>query len=288
MWGRFSAAAIVALTLAAMPAGAGSTSSNTRLAWFQPDNIYHAGLRGTHTVALTFDDGPNRYTADVLDALKDAGVKATFFIVGKMARAHPDILARIADDGHLLANHSATHPLLDETYVDNPDLLLDQLRDVDDQIAPLMPADARFYFRAPYGAWRPEFAEALNADPVLKRYVGPIYWDEGGEIAFSDDGVVLSAADWDCWRRGWDAQTCANGYMREIRRKDGGVVILHCIQAQSGTLVSALVPALIEEGYRFVRLDEVPGYRKYETPPDVNEPSMAAIEQPRRVATLLR
>ena len=184
MWGRFSAAAIVALALAAMPAGAQSRTSHARLAWFQPDNIYHAGLRGTHTVALTFDDGPNRYTADVLDALKDAGVKATFFIVGKMARAHPDILARIADDEHLLANHSATHPLLDESYVDNPDLLLDQLRDVDDQIAPLMPADARFYFRAPYGAWRPEFAEALNDDPVLKKYVGPIYWDEGGEIAF--------------------------------------------------------------------------------------------------------
>src|SRR5438067_2266746 len=170
MWGRFSAVAgIVALALAALPAGAESKSPNTHLAWFQPDNIYHSGLRGTHTIALTFDDGPNQYTPDVLDALKDAGIKATFFIVGTMAHAHPDVLARIAEDGHLLANHSATHPLLDESYVDNPDLLLEQLRDVDDQIAPLMPADARFYFRAPYGAWRPEFAEALNADPVLKR-----------------------------------------------------------------------------------------------------------------------
>ena len=288
MRGRHSAAAIIALALVIMPAAVDSKSSNTRLAWFQPDNIYHSGLRGTHTVALTFDDGPNQYTTDVLDALKDAGVKATFFIVGKMAHAHPDILARIADDGHLLANHSATHPLFDQTYVDNPDLLLDQLRDVDDQIAPLMPANAKFYFRAPYGAWRREFADALNEDAVLKKYVGPIYWDEGGEITFSDDGYVLSAADWDCWRRGWDAQACAKGYMREIRRKDGGVVILHCIHAQSGALVAALVPALIEEGYDFVRLDEVPGYPKFETPPEVNGPSVATIEKPRRVATLLR
>lgn len=288
MWGRFATIAAAALMLAMMPADAASGTSNVHLAWFQAQNIYHSGLRGTHTIALTFDDGPNRYTLDVLDALKDLNVKATFFIVGKMAHAHPDILARIADEGHLLANHSATHPLLDESYVDNPDLLLDQLRDVDEQIAPLLPADAKFYFRAPYGAWRPEFAEALNNDPVLNKYVGPIYWDEGGETAFSDDGYVLSSADWDCWHRGWDAETCAKGYMREIRRKDGGVVILHCIHSQSGALVAALVPPLIEEGYDFVRLDEVPAYRKYETAPPESEPSVASLDNLQRVATLGR
>src|SRR5207244_10828818 len=191
-------AGIVALSLASVPAQAVSQPSHARLARFETENIYHSGLRGTHTIALTFDDGPNQYTADVLDALKDAGVKATFFIVGKMAHAHPDVLARIAEDGHLLANHSATHPLLDQTYVDDPDLLLDQLRDVDNQITPLMPADAKFYFRAPYGAWRPEFADALNDDPLLKKYVGPIWWDEGGEDALSDDGYILSSPDTDC------------------------------------------------------------------------------------------
>lgn len=288
MWGRFAALAAVALTLAATPADAASRTSNVHLAWFQPQNIYHSGLRGTHTIALTFDDGPNRYTLDVLDALKDLNVKATFFIVGKMAHAHPDILARIADEGHLLANHSATHPLFDQSYADNPDLLLDQLRDVDEQIVPLLPADAKYYFRAPYGAWRVEFAEALNNDPVLNKYVGPIYWDEGGETTFSDDGYVLSSADWDCWHRGWDAQTCAKGYMREIRRKDGGVVILHCIHAQSGALVAALVPPLLEEGYNFVRLDEVPAYRKYETAPQESEPSVAGLYNRQRVATLTR
>ena len=149
MWGRRLAAAIITLALAAMPAGAASKSSNAQLAWLQPDNIYHSGLRGTHTIALTFDDGPNKYTSAVLDALQPLDVKATFFIVGRMAHAHPDILARIADEGHLLANHSATHPLLDQSYADNPDRLLDQLHDVDDQITPLMPADGKFYFRAP-------------------------------------------------------------------------------------------------------------------------------------------
>jgi len=284
MWGRLSAAAIVLLALAVIPAVATSKGSNTELAWLQPANIYHSGLRGTHTIALTFDDGPNGYTPAVLDALQALDVKATFFIVGRMAHAHPDILARIADEGHLLANHSATHPLLDQRYADNPGLLLDQLRDVDDQITPLMAADAKFYFRAPYGAWRHEFADTLNDDPVLNKYVGPIYWDVGGQTAFSDDGYVLSSADWDCWHRGWDAQTCAKGYIREIRRKNGGVVILHCIHAQSGALVAALVPPLIEEGYDFVRLDEVPDYRKYETAPQESEPSVASLDRQRVAA----
>lgn len=279
MWGRLPVAAAAVLAFAVTPAA--SKSSSVQLAWFQPDNIYHSGLRGSHRIALTFDDGPNKHTAEVLDALKNLNVKATFFIVGKMAHAHPDILARIADEGHLLGNHSATHPLLDQSYADSPDRLLDELRDVDEQITPLMPADGKFYFRAPYGAWRPVFAEALNNDPVLNKYVGPIYWDEGGETEFSDDGYVLGSADWDCWRRGWDAGTCAKGYIREIRRKDGGVVILHCIQPQSGALVAALVPPLIEEGYDFVRLDEVPSYRKYETAPEESEPSVASLEKPR-------
>ena len=288
MWGRISVvAATVAFVLAVLPAGAASGSS-ARLAWLQQGNIYHSGLRGTHTIALTFDDGPNRYTADVLDALKDLNVKATFFIVGRMGHAHPGILARIADEGHLLANHSATHPLLDQSYADNPDRLFAELRDVDEQIAPLMPANAKFYFRAPYGAWRPAFAEALNDDPVLNKYVGPIYWDEGGETAFGDDGELLSAADWDCWNRDWDAGTCAKGYVREIDRKDGGVVLLHCIHARSSALVEALVPRLIDEGYEFVRLDEVRGYRKYETAPEESEPSVARLDRQRQQVAAAR
>ena len=235
-------------------------------AYFQTKNIFHSGLRDTHTIALTFDDGPNQNTPAVLDALKAANVKATFFIVGKMARAYPDVLARIAAEGHLLANHSGTHPLLGKKFVRNPQMLIDQIRQVDVLIRPLMSANAKFYFRAPYGSWRPQHAAVLNADPVLRNYVGPIYWDAGGDITMSSDGYILSSADWDCWHRHWDADTCAKGYMREIRRKDGGVVLMHCIHAQSPALVADIVPALEEEGYKFVRLDEVPEYKQYETP----------------------
>jgi peptidoglycan/xylan/chitin deacetylase (PgdA/CDA1 family) len=240
------------------------------MALFQQKNIFHSGLRNEHTIALTFDDGPNAHTGEVLDALRELHVKATFFIVGEQAHRHPDVLARIAREGHLLANHSATHAFLGSRYDADPEALVAQIRDVHDQIAPLMAKGDKFYFRAPYGAWRKAHADILNADPELRRYVGPIYWDEGGDIAMSRDGYVLSSADWDCWHMGWSARTCAKGYSREIRRKDGGVVLMHCIHLRSAELVRQVVPALIEEGYKFVRLDQMPEYRQYETP-DINE-----------------
>jgi peptidoglycan/xylan/chitin deacetylase (PgdA/CDA1 family) len=263
---RKIALALSALLVAVAPVAADSKSGDTQIALFQQRNIFQSGLRTTHTIALTFDDGPNARTGEVLDALKELNVKATFFIVGNQAHRHPEILRRIAREGHLLANHSASHAYLGAKYDADPQGLVDQIRDVHDQIAPLMPADAKFYFRAPYGKWTKAHARILNRDGELSRYVGPIYWDIGGDTTLTRDGYVMSAADWDCWQMGWSAHTCAKGYTREIRRKDGGVVLMHAIHARSAALVREVVPALIEEGYRFVRLDQMPEYRKYETP----------------------
>ena len=262
---------ICAAAVGALLFGAAS-ASDAQLAWFQSSSIFHSGLRDAHTIALTFDDGPNARTSEVLDVLKSHNVKATFFIVGKMAHAHPDILARVAAEGHLLANHSASHPQLVSSFDAEPETLINQIRIVHDEIAPLMKPTDKFYFRAPYGYWRSAHARILNADPVLRNYVGPIYWDIGGDISMRD-GYVMSSADWDCWRHKWTPQVCAKGYLREIRRDDGGVVLMHSIHRQSAELVDTIVEPMLEEGYRFVRLDEVPEYRQYETP----QPTPAAV-----------
>jgi peptidoglycan/xylan/chitin deacetylase (PgdA/CDA1 family) len=249
-----------------LPAAAGAPQhAKSQLALFQQKTIFKSGLPRAHTIALTFDDGPNAHTAEVLDALKEAGVKATFFIVGKQAHRNPKLLARIAAEGHLLANHSADHELLGTRFDAAPERLLAELRDVDQQIQPLMHRGDKLYFRAPYGSWKSAHAEILNSDHRLRNYIGPIFWDVGGDIAMRD-GYVMSAADWDCWHIHWSAQTCAKGYLREVRRKDGGVVLMHCIHLNSAALVRAVVPALLEEGYNFVRLDQMPEYRQYETP----------------------
>jgi peptidoglycan/xylan/chitin deacetylase (PgdA/CDA1 family) len=62
-------------------------------------------------IALTFDDGPDPvFTPRVLDLLAAAGVRATFFLVGQKAAAHPALVARIAAEGHAIGSHSSTHP----------------------------------------------------------------------------------------------------------------------------------------------------------------------------------
>ncbi|WP_323379919.1 polysaccharide deacetylase family protein, partial [Streptomyces alkaliphilus] len=69
---------------------------------------------GARRIALTFDDGPHPdWTPRILEILRRHGAPATFFVIGENVRAHPDLLRRVAADGHLIANHSWSHPRLD-------------------------------------------------------------------------------------------------------------------------------------------------------------------------------
>ncbi|QGG57910.1 polysaccharide deacetylase [Paenibacillus sp. B01] len=61
------------------------------------------------TVYLTFDDGPSEHTAQVLDILREQGIKATFFMVGRQVKAHPELVQRTREEGHAIGNHSYDH-----------------------------------------------------------------------------------------------------------------------------------------------------------------------------------
>jgi len=68
------------------------------------------GPPGSRKIALTFDDGPDpAHTPAVLDRLRALGVSATFFVIGSRAEAHPDLIARIAEEGHEIGHHSYDH-----------------------------------------------------------------------------------------------------------------------------------------------------------------------------------
>ena len=69
-----------------------------------------ARVPGARCIALTFDDGPDPvYTPKLLDLLREKGVKATFFVVGKRADQHPEVVRRAWAEGHLIANHTWSH-----------------------------------------------------------------------------------------------------------------------------------------------------------------------------------
>lgn len=75
--------------------------------------VHVRGSARRRAVALTFDDGPEPpYTERILDILGEFGAKATFFVVGSQVLHHPVLARRILDEGHLLGNHTHSHPNL--------------------------------------------------------------------------------------------------------------------------------------------------------------------------------
>jgi peptidoglycan/xylan/chitin deacetylase (PgdA/CDA1 family) len=231
---------------------------------FQRDNIYEFGLQNTHTIALTFDDGPGEGTVRILALLKKYGIHATFFSIGGNGKNHPELLQQVVAEGHILGNHSYTHPDLGAgTYTQHPDLLIAELKKTDAVIRPFEPVNQNLYFRAPYGSWAAANAAPLNAIPRLARYIGPIYWDIGGEIAYDWLHHMTDAADWDCWDHHMTPAQCMVGYVAKIKSTGGGVILSHDLYANTATMWETLLPQLVKLKYKFVTLDQIPALDKY-------------------------
>ncbi len=118
-------------------------------------------------LALTFDDGPNpAWTPQLLETLAAQNVRATFFLVGRYAQSEPDLVRRIHAAGHLIGNHSWSHPNLAVTGTERVRQELEQTNKTLQQItgAPVL------WFRPPFGGRRPivlKFARSLGMTPVL-------------------------------------------------------------------------------------------------------------------------
>lgn len=118
-------------------------------------------------LALTFDDGPNAtWTPRLLDALANHDVRATFFLLGGRAEAEPELVRRIAADGHLIGNHSWSHPNLARTPARR---IREELARTKTALEQITSKPVRF-FRPPFGARRPavfRIARAMGLEPVL-------------------------------------------------------------------------------------------------------------------------
>jgi len=187
-------------------------------------------------VALTFDDGPNPdATPVILDALAQRGVKATFFILGRHAERWPDLVARVAREGHSIGNHGYYHRKL---HFKSPSYVRDDLQLGTERIE--SPTGARpKLFRAPHGfrsPWVTPIAKSLG-----QRTVG---WSLGV---------------WDSDRPGVDAiaeRTVAGA-------RPGSILLLHDgdgydpggDRMQTAQAVPIIVDRLLEQGFRFSLLD---------------------------------
>ncbi|TGB17948.1 polysaccharide deacetylase family protein [Streptomyces palmae] len=120
-----------------------------------PESIAHATERGGKTVSITIDDGPDpNWTPQVLDVLKDNGVKATFCMVGPQAQAHPDMVKRVVAAGHRLCDHTISH----DTAMDRKPVAYQQRQILDAQrmIEAASGGVKVRYYRAPGGAFTPD------------------------------------------------------------------------------------------------------------------------------------
>lgn len=126
-----------------------------------PNIVLRSGDPNSRYVALTFDDGPDqKYTPQILDILKNNGVKATFFFLGANAEKYPDVVRRAANEGHLIASHGYVHANFANL---TPDQIRDNLRR-SQQILQSLTGKRTTLFRPPYAAINSRAVETIAAE----------------------------------------------------------------------------------------------------------------------------
>jgi peptidoglycan/xylan/chitin deacetylase (PgdA/CDA1 family) len=201
-------------------------------------------------IALTFDDGPHpELTPKLLDILRQQGIRATFFVVGRNVEAHPEIARRIVAEGHEIANHSWSHP--DLTKLGEQALR----REVEDTSAAIERATGRRVtkMRPPYGAINQRIREVLTKDhnlDVVLWSVDPLDWRKPGPSVVTQRLV--------------DGAT------------PGGILLAHDIQAGTIEAMPETIAQLKAKGYGFATVSQLLAMREEARPPVVADAPAAA------------
>ena len=178
-------------------------------------------------LAITFDDGPGPYTEGLLDALAERNVKATFFMVGNLAKRYPDLVARMAEEGHQLGNHTWDHSDLSKLSAAK---IQDKLDSTQSLLEELGGAETTCYIRPPYGALNSTVKKTAQA-PLILWSVDPLDWK---------------------YR---NADTVYNNIMGAV--KDGDIILLHDIHETSVKAAVRVIDKLLGQGYEFVTVSEL-------------------------------
>lgn len=178
-------------------------------------------------VSLTFDDGPNRkYTPLLLEGLKERGIPATFFLMGKNIQGNEDLVKQIQEDGHLIGNHTYNHVQLNKVSERTAKEEIEKTSNEIFEITGVYPS----YIRPPFGAWR--------KDLELSVTMFPVFWD-------------IDTLDW--------KTRDPDGVLRIVEKevRDGSIILMHDGFQTSVDAALRIADELSEKGYDFVTVDRL-------------------------------
>jgi len=229
---------MLGLTLAAGAAlvSAGYQSMAPTGQWF--GKAFHGLPRGSKQIALTFDDGPNDpHTVHLLDVLAKHNVHATFFLIGRYVQRRPDIAHEVAQQGHVVGNHTFTHPFLTFSSVT---AIRNEIQQCRAAIADAVGEHSNL-FRPPWGARRPAVFRA-----VRQLGLEPVMWS-------------ITGYDWDAPSTEYIQKKVTS------RIRGGDVVLLHdgghkafgTDRSKTVEAVDRLITRYKTQGYAFVTVPEM-------------------------------
>jgi peptidoglycan-N-acetylglucosamine deacetylase len=199
-------------------------------------------------IALTFDDGPHPiWTERLLEVLHEQHVSATFFVVGKMAERHPEILGDIARQGHEIENHTYNHPRL--SRLDN-EAVISELAQTRAVIRRVTGRDS-LLFRPPGGAYTRQTIRATSKAGYKMILWNVLTNDVEGATRTMMRKRILQGAD------------------------DGAIVLMHSGVQSTIDMLPEIIAKLRERGYHFVTVSTLLGMPE----PDLYLPPSSTVVQ---------
>ena len=178
-------------------------------------------------IALTFDDGPHPvFTPRLLDGLKERGVHATFFLIGKNIIGNEDIVRRMKDEGHLIGNHTYNHVQLTKL---SEEKACEEIIKTNDLIYEVTGSGTEF-IRPPFGSWNDNLECGIELISILWS-VDPLDWKTE------------------------DTSAVVNRVVKNVKEND--IILLHDYYGSSVDAALQIVDILQKEGYEFVTADEL-------------------------------
>lgn len=195
---------------------------------------YYADFSEEKNIYLTFDNGYEQgYTEEILDTLKKLNVPATFFVTGHYVKDQPALIKRMVEDGHIIGNHSHSHP--DFTTLSKEEIKK-ELDLVKDAVAKISDQKEMNFLRPPRGT----FSEKTLAHAEELGYVH-VFWS----VAFHD---------WDTNKqKGW--QYAYDQIIEQIH--PGAIILLHTVSEDNAKALERVIVELKRQGYQFKSLNDL-------------------------------